>query len=164
MPIFVLTGWGCSAIQQLKHNQNSLIVHSLTWWSFTDEKQDSTSVNLSPGSVLSSLNRFICNCSNVKIFSLLISSPNSSRSQDKQFEGNSYCSVVFRKGGPSTTEMLHMLLWSLALCEPENRSTLHQKERIHRILCSQTATHTSDLFLSEPQREDTVADKPHAYF
>ena len=27
--IFILTGWGCSAIQQLKHNQNSLIVYSL---------------------------------------------------------------------------------------------------------------------------------------
>lgn len=100
-----------------------------------------------------------------KIFSVLSSSPKTSQSQDKQLEDNSYFIVFFQNVGPSTTEMLRVLLWSLALCEPENRSTLHQKERIYRISCSQTATHTNDFFVvSWTQTEETLANKSHAYF
>lgn len=47
---FILTGWGCSAIQQLKHNQNSLmlIVHSINehQWSFQILAQETSQSKL----------------------------------------------------------------------------------------------------------------------
>lgn len=47
---FILTGWGCSAIQQLKHNQNSLmlIVHGINehQWSFQILAQEASESKL----------------------------------------------------------------------------------------------------------------------